>query len=69
MPVFFHNMKNHDGHLIIQNTDKLCNEKKIIVIAQNSEKFINIGFESSSVKDTFGFLTASLDKLDSMRKY
>ena len=42
---------------------------KIDVIAQNSEKFINIGFESLSVKDTFGFLTASLDNLVSMSKY
>ena len=69
IPVFFHNMKNYDGHLIIQNADKLSNNNKIGVIAQNSEKFINISFESLSVKDTFGFLTASLDKLVSMSKY
>ena len=55
IPVFFHNMKNYDGHLIIQNADKLCNEKKIYVIAQNSGKFINIGFESLSVKRHFWF--------------
>ena len=69
IPVFFHNMKNYDGHLIIQNADKLSNNNKIGVIAQNSEKFINISFESLSVKDTFGFVTASLDKLVSMSKY
>ena len=69
IPVFFHNMKNYDGHLIIQNADKLSNNSKIGVIAQNSEKFINTSFESLSVKDTFGFLTASLDKLVSMSKY
>ena len=69
IPVFFHNMKNYDGHLIIQNADKLSNNSTIGVIAQNSETFINISFESLSVKDTFGFLTASLDKLVSMSKY
>ena len=69
IPVFFHNMKNYDGHLIIQNAEKLSNKKKIDVIAQNSEKFINIGFDSLSVKDSFSFITASLDKLVSMTKY
>ena len=69
IPVFFHNMKNYDGHLIIQNAETLSNKKKIDVIAQNSEKFINIGFDSLSVKDSFSFITASLDKLVSMTKY
>ena len=63
IPVFFHNMKNYDGHLIIQNAEKLSNKKKIDVIAQNSEQFINIGFDSLSVKDGFSFITASVDKL------
>ena len=69
IPVFFHNMKNYDGHLIIQNAEKLSNKKKIDVIAQNSEKFINIGFDSLSVKDSFSFITASLEKLVSITKY
>ena len=69
IPEFFHNMKNYDGHLIIQKAEKLSNKKKIDVIAQNSEKFINIGFDSLSVKDSFSFITASLDKLVPMTKY
>ena len=73
-PVFFHKMKNYDGHLIIQNAEKLSNKKKIDVIAQNSDKFIiinigSIGFDSLSVKDSFSFITASLHKLVSMTKY
>ena len=28
IPVFFHNMKNYDGHLIVQNAEKLSNQKK-----------------------------------------
>ena len=36
---FFHNMRNYDGHLIIQNAEKLSNKKKID--EQNSQKFIN----------------------------
>ena len=69
IPVFFHNMKDYDGHLLVQNAEKLGNKKKIDVIAQNSDKFINIGFDSSSVKDSFRFRTASLDKLVSISKY
>ena len=62
-------MENYDGHLIIQNAEKLSNKKKIDVIAQNSDKFINIGLDSLSVEDSFTFRTASLDKLLSMTKY
>ena len=69
IPVFFHNMKNYDGHLKIQNAEKLSDKKKIDVIAQNSKKFINIGFDSFIVMDSFRFRTASLDKLESMTKY
>ena len=43
--------------------------KQIDVIAQNPDKFINIGFDSLSVKESFSFRTASLDKLVSMTKY
>ena len=66
--VVFHNMKSYDGHLIKQNAEKGSNQKKIDAIAPNSEKFINIGFDSLSVKDSFSFITASLDKLVSMTK-
>ena len=62
-------MKHYDGHLKIQNAEKLSDKKKIDVIAQNSKKFINIGFDSFIVMDSFRFRTASLDKLESMTKY
>ena len=71
IPVIFQNMKNYDGHLriLIQSPEKLSNKKKIDAIAQNSDKFINIGFDSLSVKDRFSFITASWDKLVSMTQY
>ena len=50
-------MRNYDGHLIIQNAERLSNKKKIDVIAQNSNKFNNIGFDSLIVKDSFSFRT------------
>ena len=45
--------------MVIQNAEKLSNQKKIDAIAPNSEKFISIGFDSLSVKDSFSFITAS----------
>ena len=68
IPVFFHNMRNYDGHLIIQNAEKSSN-KETKVVAQNSNKSITIGFDSWIVKDSFSFRTASLDKIVSMTKY
>ena len=69
IPVFFHNLKNYDAHLIISHAHKMKCKKKIDVIAQNSEKFISFGFDHLIFKDSFGFLTSSLDKLVKLNKY
>ena len=69
IPVFFHNLKNYDSHFIIQNANKLSRNKDINVIAQNSEKFITFGFEHLNIKDSFSFLSSSLEKLVAISKY
>ena len=69
IPVFFHNLKNYDAHLIISHAHKMKCKKKIDVIAQNSEKIISFGFDHLIFKDSFGFLTSSLDKLVKLNKY
>ena len=43
--------------------------KKIDVIAQNSEKFIMFGFDNLQFKNSFGFLSSSLDRLVGLNKY
>ena len=43
--------------------------KRIDVIAQNSEKFITFSFGSLQFKDSMAFLSASLDKLVKLNKY
>lgn len=50
-------MKTYDGHLIIENAEKLSNQKKTDVIAQSSEKFFIIEFDSLSVTASFSFVT------------
>ena len=48
---------------------ELNQNKRIDVIAQNSEKFITFSFGACQFKDSFAFLTASLDKLVRLNKY
>ena len=69
VPVFFHNLKNYDGHLIIKHANQISKGEDINVIAQNSEKFITFGFQHLQVKDSFSFLTSSLEKLVAISKY
>ena len=48
---------------------ELNENKRIDVIAQNSEKFITFSFGACQFKDSFAFLSASLDKLVRLNKY
>ena len=69
IPVFLHNLKNYDAHLIINKAHELNKNSKIECIAQNSEKFITFGFKNLCFKDSFSFLSSSLDKLVRLSKY
>ena len=69
IPIFFHNLKNYDAHLIVSHFDKLNTEKdEVNVIAQNSEKFISFDLKQMVFKDSFNFLSSSLDKLVKLTK-
>lgn len=41
IPVFLHNLTNYDAHCIIERANKLSENAKIDVIAQNTERFFN----------------------------
>ena len=69
IPVFLHNLKNYDSHLIIERANQLSERGKIDVIALNSEKFITFAFKNMCFKDSFSFLSSSLDKLVKLSKY
>jgi hypothetical protein len=62
IPVYFHNMKGFDGHLIIQALRKR-NFTDIDIIAQNFEKYMCIKFANFIILDSFAFLASSLDTL------
>ena len=64
IPVFFHNLKGFDGHLIIQGLAKM-NFSNIRIIAQNFEKYMTITVNQFRFLDSFAFLASSLDTLSS----
>ena len=62
VPVYFHNMKGFDGHLITQGL-KDKNFSNIDDIAQNFEKYMCLKFSNLMILDSFSFLASSLDTL------
>ena len=67
--LFFHNLKGYDSHFIICNVHELNCNINIDVIAQNSEQFIMFGYGNLQFKDSFSFLSSSLDILVGLSKY
>ena len=61
IPVFFHNLKGYDGHLIMQGMSEW--PEKLEVLAQTLEKYSVIKFGKFIFKDTLQFLNGSLDTL------
>ena len=64
IPVYFHNLKGFDGHLIIQGLNNM-NFSNIRIIAQNFEKYMTFSFGEFRFLDSFAFMSSSLDTLAS----
>ena len=63
IPVFIHNFRGYDAHLIALSLDAFP-DKKISIIGQGYEKYLTLGFGSNLVfKDTYQFMASSLDQL------
>ena len=62
IPVYFHNLKGFDGHLIIQGLKKM-NFSNIKLIAQNFEKYTTISFGNLRILDSFAFMSSGLATL------
>ena len=65
IPVFFHNLRGYDGHLIMQGIHRYADEKSIKVIPNNMEKYISFQLGNLRFLDSLQFLGpgASLEKL------
>ena len=58
----FHNLKNYDSHLIMQELGKF--NLKITVISSGLEKYISFTINNKLIfTDSFQFLSSSLDNL------
>ena len=65
IPVFFHNLRGYDGHLIIQGIHRYAEEKSIRVIPNNMEKYVSFQLGNLRFLDSLQFLGpgSSIDKL------
>ena len=61
IPVFIHNLKNYDAHLILSAVEKRHGE--ISIIPQNMEKYISFKIGNIIFKDSFAFMNKSLATL------
>ena len=61
IPVFFHNLKGYDGHLLMQAMARERGEIKCI--PTNTEKYISFSLGNLRFVDSVNFLLSSLDKL------
>ena len=60
IPVFFHNLRGYDLHLIMQQIGDM--EGNITCIPNNKEKYISFSLGQLVFKDSVQFLLAPLDK-------
>lgn len=60
IPVFFHNLKGYDSHLIMQAIGKMKN-KRLNCIPQNHEKYISFSMGKLDFIDTFQFLSTCIE--------
>ena len=65
IPVFFHNLRGYDGHLIMQGIHRYADEKSIRVIPNNMEKYVSFSLGNLRFLDSLQFLGpgSSIDKL------
>ena len=65
IPVFFHNLRGYDGHIIMQGIHRYVEEKRIHVIPNNMEKYVSFQLGNLRFLDSLQFLGpgASLEKL------
>ena len=65
IPVFFHNFRGYDSHLIVTAlSDAQYRGRTIEVIGQNMERYMQIKWGNNLVfRDSFMFLTSSIESL------
>ena len=63
IPIFFHNFRGYDSHLIAKSLEQFP-KTKINIIGQGLEKYLTLSFGDHTIfKDSYQFLAASLEQL------
>ena len=63
IPIFIHNFRGYDGHLIVHAFNKFPN-REIKVIGQSMERYLQVAWGKNLVfRDSLQHLTSSLEKL------
>ena len=69
IPIFFHNLKGFDSHLILEHFPALSKKDRVNCIATNFEQFLTFSYRGLKFVDSYQFLTASLGTLaENLRK-
>ncbi|XP_052127781.1 uncharacterized protein LOC127750348 [Frankliniella occidentalis] len=63
IPVFMHNLKNYDAHMILNEIGKLSDGSDLAVVPRTKEKYVSFQWGLLRFLDSLGFLNSSLDKL------
>ena len=66
IPVVFHNLREYNGHLLMQAISKV--KGKIRCISNNSKKYISFPLGQLGYNDSYQFVLTSLDKLVTANK-
>lgn len=62
IPIFFHNFRGFDSHLLIEAAGKY-KDKKIVCIPNNMEKYISFSVGNLRFLDSYQFMSESLERL------
>ena len=67
IPIFFHNGSKYDNHLLlttmVKEQARLRDKHSFTVIGKTMERFTALSFEKFQVKDSYNFVSTSLDKM------
>ena len=63
IPIFFHNLKGYDSHLLLEHFPALSTKERVNCIATNFEQFLTFSYRGLKFVDSYQFLKASLSTL------
>ena len=63
IPIFFHNLRGYDSHLLLEHFPPLTSQDRVNCIATNFEQFLTFSYRGLKFVDSYQFLKASLNTL------